>query len=224
MASVLRRLKLDHLIDKFISEKITPDLVGKLSLNDFRELGVHNRNEIMKLRIECSKYGSNQPSRNVRNGCGAPVFEIPRSVLECYLEQNLKIEEICKILSVSESTIYRRMRQYGLSKMEFSDGAEGDLDRVVSEITKEFPHSGEGLIKQMLLTKNIKVQRWRLRESLHRVDSEGIAKRKRGRLQRRVYHVQGPNHLWHIDTNHKLIRWNLVIVGGLMDLVDYQSC
>ena len=80
MASVLRRLKLDHLIDKFISEKITPDL------NDFRELGVHNRNEIMKLRIECSKYGSNQPSRNVRNGCGGPVFKILRSVLECYLE------------------------------------------------------------------------------------------------------------------------------------------
>ena len=76
-----------------------------------------------------------------------PVFEIPRSVLECYLEQNLKIEEISKILSVSESTIYRRMRQYGLSKMEFSDVAEGDLDRVVSEITKEFPHSGKGLIK-----------------------------------------------------------------------------
>ena len=129
MASVLRRLKLDHLIDKFISEKITPDLVAKLSLNDFRELEVHNRNEIMKLRIECSKYRSNQPSRNVRNGCGAPGFEIPRSVLECYLEQNLKIEEISKILSVSESTIYRRMRQYGLSKMEFSDVAEGDLDR-----------------------------------------------------------------------------------------------
>ena len=67
---------------------------------------------------------SNQPFRNVRNGCGAPVFEIPRSALECYLEQNLKIEEISKILSVSESTIYRRMRQYGLSKMEFSDVAE----------------------------------------------------------------------------------------------------
>ena len=45
------------------------------------------------------------------------------------------------------------MRQYGLSKMEFSDVAEGDLDRVVSEITKEFLHSGEGLIKQMLLLK-----------------------------------------------------------------------
>ena len=106
------------------------------------------------------------------------MFEIPRSVLECYLEQNLKIEEIFKILSVSESTIFRWMRQYGLSKMEFSDVAEGELHRVVSKIMKEFPHSGKGLVKQMLLSKNIKVQRWQLCESLHRVDSEGIAKKK----------------------------------------------
>ena len=68
--------------------------------------------------------------------------------------------------------------------------------------------------------RNIKVQRWRLRDSLHRVDSEGIAQRSRGRLHRRTYHVQGPNHLWHIDTNHKLIRWNLIIIGG----VDGFSC
>ena len=67
----------------------------------------------------------------------------------------------------------------------------------------------------MFFVWNIKVQRWRLRDSLHRVDSEGIAQRSRGQLQRRTYHVQGPNHLWHIDTNHKLVRWNLVIIGGI---------
>ena len=33
------------------------------------------------------------------------------------------------------------MRQYGLSKMEFSDVSAGDF-RFVSDITKEFPHSG----------------------------------------------------------------------------------
>ena len=44
--------------------------------------------------MECSKYGSNKSLRNTRHGCGAPVVEIPWSVLECYLEQNLKIEEI----------------------------------------------------------------------------------------------------------------------------------
>lgn len=215
MASILRKLKLEYFIERFEMEKITPDLVGKLSLNDFKELGVQNRSDIMALRVKCTKYGSEKPHRNTRNGCGAPQFDIPRSVLECYLEQNLTIDEISKILSVSERTIYRRMGQYGLSKMEFSDVSDEHLDRQICQITREFPHCGEGLIKQMILGKNIKVQRWRLRESLHRVDSEGIAQRRRGRLQRRVYHVQGPNHLWHVDTNHKLIRWNLVIIGGI---------
>jgi hypothetical protein len=27
--------------------------------------------------------------------------------------------------------------------------------------------------------------------------------------------VKGPNPLWHIDTNHKLIRGHFVIVGGI---------
>ena len=84
MGSISRKLKLDYFIGKFNGEKITPGLIGKLSLNDFRELGVQNRNDIMTLRMECSKYGSNKPPRSRRNECGAPVFEIPRSVLECY--------------------------------------------------------------------------------------------------------------------------------------------
>ena len=211
---------LDHFIEKFNAEKITPDIVGKLSLNEFKELGIQNRANIMALRLECTKYGSEKPQRSkLENQCGAPQFDIPCSVLECYIEQNLKISEISKILSVSESTIYRKMKQYGLSKMEFSEISDNDLDNHVKDITREFPHCGEGLIKQMLFVRNIKVQRWRLRDSLHRVDSEGIAQRSRGRLQRRTYHVQGPNHLWHIDTNHKLVRWNLVIIGGIDGLV-----
>ena len=136
------------------------------------------------------------------------------------LDQDFTINEISKLLSVSESTIYRRMRQFGISKMEFSTITDQELDCQTSKITAEFPHCGEGIIKQILLGKNIKVQRWRLRESLHRVDAEGIAQRRKGRLHRRVYHVQGPNHLWHVDTNHKLIRWNLVIIGG----IDGFSC
>ena len=107
------------------------------------------------------------------------------------------------------------MKQYGLSKMEFSEISDNDLDNHLKDITREFPHCGEGLIKEMLFVRNIKVQCRHLRDSLHRVDSEGIVQRSRGRLQRRTYHVQGPNHLWHIDTNHKLVRWNLAIIGGI---------
>ena len=30
-----------------------------------------------------------------------------------------------------------------------------------------------------------------------------------------MYHVEGPNHIWNVDTNHKLICWNLVIIRGI---------
>ena len=42
MARVLRKLNLELFIEKFNMEKITPDLVGKLSLNEFEKLGVQN--------------------------------------------------------------------------------------------------------------------------------------------------------------------------------------
>ena len=35
---------------------------------------------------------------------------------------------------------------------------------------------------------------------MHHLDVSGINERKKGRLQRRVYNVQGVNHLWHVDT------------------------
>lgn len=37
------------------------------------------------------------------------------------------------------------------------------------------------------------------RSNLHHVDSMGVRDRKRG-LKTRVNNVQGPNHLWRIDT------------------------
>ena len=85
----------------------------------------------------------------------------------------------------------------------------------VQQVTKEFPYCGENLVKQIIRQRGIKVTRAKIRESIHRVDQHGVDSRKRGRLHRRVYDVKGPNHLWHIDTNHKLVRWSFVIIGGI---------
>jgi hypothetical protein len=30
-----------------------------------------------------------------------------------------------------------------------------------------------------------------------------------------MYEVAGPMSLWHVDANHKLIRWKFVIHGGI---------
>ena len=60
-----------------------------------------------------------------------------------------------------------------------------------------------------------RVQRWRIRDSMLRVDPWGVQQRSRHILHRRQYRVTGPNSLWHIDGLHKLIRWRIVIHGGI---------
>ena len=78
-----------------------------------------------------------------------------------------------------------------------------------------------------LTAAGIRVPRSRLRASLHRVDGDGIANRRRRTIRRRVYSVEGPNSLWHIDGNHKLIRWRLVVHGGIdgfSRLIVYMGC
>ena len=42
----------------------------------------------------------------------------------------------------------------------------------------------------------------------------GIQSSRKGRLKRRVYNLKGANHLWHIDTDHKLVKWYLIIFGA----------
>ena len=42
-----------------------------------------------------------------------------------------------------------------------------------------------------------------------------------------MYSIGGPNILWHIDTNHKLIRWHFIIAGGIdgfSRLVTFLRC
>ena len=50
---------------------------------------------------------------------------------------------------------------------------------------------------------------------MQRVDPNGVSSRVRQCLRRRTYSVPSPNSLWHLDDNHKLIRWRIVIHGCL---------
>lgn len=48
-----------------------------------------------------------------------------------------------------------------------------------------------------------------------------------GRLYWRIYNVKGPNHLLHIDSNLKLVRWRFVVIsgiGGFSRLVTFLKC
>ena len=91
--------------------------------------------------------------------------------------------------------------------------SEEDLDEIISNHIEGESQRGMVTIEAFLSISGYAVTRTQLRASMHRVDAEGIAARSRHTIQRRVYSVIGPHHLWHHDGNHKLIRYGIVIHG-----------
>lgn len=66
-----------------------------------------------------------------------------------------------------------------------------------------------------LLRLGIVIPRARMRASIHRVDPINTALRRSFAVRRRRYHASGPNSVWHVDGNHKLIRWKMILHGGI---------
>eukprot|EP00794_Sanderia_malayensis_P001890 gene1890-2144_t len=215
MCIILENLGLRQLKEKFSREKITPDIVGNLSLAEFAELGLTSRKSIMELRVKCTVYGKDeqQPEKEMNATGGAPKFIIPKEILQELIDEEFTIGDIAKMLSVSERTTYRRMSQYGIRKHAFSELGDDELDIKVTAVISDFPNCGERMINAILRQGGLFIQRARLRDCLGRVDHDGVQARKKNRLHRRIYNVQGANHLWHIDTNHKLVRWYFIITG-----------
>ncbi|CAL8378800.1 unnamed protein product [Boreogadus saida] len=79
------------------------------------------------------------------------------------------------------------------------------------------PTTGYRMVKGRLRSLGIHIQWRRVAASLHRVDSLGILSRLSGLgcIMRRTYSVRAPLSLWHVDTNHKLIRYNIVLFGAV---------
>ena len=108
------------------------------------------------------------------------------------------------------------MEEEGLSQdIRYTDINEVDLDRAIIAIKRNYPNDGERLVTRHLAAQGIIILRAKLRASIHRVDPINTALRRSVTVRRRVYNVQGPNILWHIDGNHKLIKWRFVIFGGI---------
>uniref|UniRef100_A0A3P9AHD1 Integrase catalytic domain-containing protein n=2 Tax=Esox lucius TaxID=8010 RepID=A0A3P9AHD1_ESOLU len=127
-------------------------------------------------------------------------------------------EQIALIFTVSVRTIHRRMTQYGLSvRQTYSAISDEDLKRMVSDFIETCPNTGYTLVMGYLQSIGIRVQQNRVCDTLRAVDPVGTVLRglELHIIPRRTYSVPGPLSLWHIDGNHKLCRWRIVIHGGI---------
>ena len=107
--------------------------------------------------------------------------------------------------------VRRRIADFDLeSCLRFSDIDDELLDLTVQDIQKQYTNWGEKSVQG-----HLKIQRWRVRDSLRRVCPSAVKDRFCRAIHRRRYHVPYPNSLWHIDGYHQLIRWRVVVHGGL---------
>lgn len=115
------------------------------------------------------------------------------------------------------------MKEWNLSKFDQSI-TDHEVDTIVRDLINQFPTSGEVMLAGYVKSRNVSIQRRRLRESIHRIRGPNTTSQ---RIQRRVYNVPGPNYLWHADGHHKLIRYRLVIHGaidGFSRLITFLKC
>lgn len=149
---------------------------------------------------------------------GRPRLEIHADDLQSLLSTSLPLEHLATLYGVSRRTLNRRMKEHGLSVRGcYSKMSDDELDHAVRSIKSRMPHAGYRLVKGELLARGCRVPWHRVKASMKRVDGAGILARMMqvGFVARRTYCVPAPLSLVHIDTNHKLIRFNVVIFGGI---------
>ena len=162
---------------------------------------------------------------------GRPALAIPRETLKLYLSYGFSLKKIADMFGTSSKTISRRVKLFNLrgEVPKYADISNESLDSIVSAVLHNFPNCGIRRMKGFLLGQGIRIQWSRVRSALWRTDPSGILLRtsQLNIVNRRHYRVPGPRSLWHMDGNHKLIRWGFVIHGcvdGFSRRIMFLKC
>ncbi len=158
---------------------------------------------------------------------GRPPVRLQREDLVELRALHFSWTKIARILGVSRQTIYRKLEEFDISCNDHSTISSLDLDSLLQQIKRDHPNDGEVMMRGHLISLGIRVPRSQVRESIHRVDHQGIELRKSHVVKHRQYFVESPNSVWHIDGHHKLIRWRFVVhaaIDGFSRVIPYITC
>ncbi|XP_013889899.1 uncharacterized protein LOC106537082 [Austrofundulus limnaeus] len=146
---------------------------------------------------------------------GRPNYNITREQLTFLKSCGFTTKVMAEVMNVSVRTIKRRIRKFQLGR-SYADLTDAALDDLVQQTVVGNDLIGPESVRASLRSQGINIQRRRVRDSMIRINPSSAAFRAlSNRPQRRSYQVAGPNSLWHLDGNHKLIRWRIVIHGAV---------
>lgn len=172
-----------------------------------------------------TSHGHNRQSVTEVSGPGTPVKEVDMEEVRQLRTLGFTWVKIADMLYISRRTLYRRLDSSDLKGN--TDITDRELDSLIQSYKATHPNDGEAMVIGHLRSCEVHVPRSRIRESIHRVDPCGIIERRRTTIKRRVYHAEAPNKVWHMDGNHKLIRWKYVIHGaidGYSRVITFLNC
>ena len=158
---------------------------------------------------------------------GRPKLEVTKEEILQLKHLNYSWSKIAEILDVSRQTLYRRLQEFGIDSCKFTNISDQDLETYLKDIKASHSSCGEVMIQGHLIHSGVKVPRERLRAAIHHVDHTNTVARRSSVIRRRIYTTPHPNFVWHLDGNHKMIRWRLVIhagVDGFSRLITYIKC
>lgn len=159
---------------------------------------------------------------------GQPKFDVAKGQIEFLRDMHFSWEKIAELLGISTKTLSRRRKEFQINDEEsFHSVTDEELVTIMQEIMNVTPGIGQMRMLGALKSRGIRAQRWRVRCFMHQLDPVGTALRWRRAICRRKYTVQCPNALWHIDGNHKMIRWRFVVhaaIDGYSRLIPYLYC
>lgn len=186
-------------------------------------------NEAEKLRVEETvnvEHNLPQAAQTSRNG-GRPRYEIDEDQVTFLRSKHFSWSKIAKMLGISDRTLRRKRKEFNTRQENFTRISEEELCEVVQSVRNLTPNIGQSRMLGALRSRGLHIQRWKVRQCLRKLDPIGTALRGHVAVYRRRYSVPYPNYLWHLDGNHKLIHWRLVVhacIDGFSRMIIYLTC
>ncbi|MGH0144479.1 UNVERIFIED_CONTAM: hypothetical protein FKN15_002908 [Acipenser sinensis] len=132
----------------------------------------------------------------VRTGAvGRPRYCISREQINHCISPGFRWQSIATCFGIHRRTLFRLRHRLRIQPQSFAAISNHDLNREIFNILQNTPNAGETYALGSLRGRNLRVQRWRVRQSIRDVDPVGRAFRPRMAIRRRIYNVQSPNQL-----------------------------
>ena len=176
----------------FVShDKITKTLLLMLKL--INALNIWSKHsEYLQSNSKSPKFSRYNLTTTHNGRARRPSYETDIAQVKLLRGYYFKWESIAKIFGIHRTTLWRRIKDcdfYAESNVAMSNE---ELDDLIKSIKNEHPLSGERIIIGILRAKGVSVQRWKIRESIHRVDPINAAIRWIQKHPRWIYSGSWP--------------------------------